>query len=122
MVFGKTRADMGTAALPWSAVVAMVRFTRPGSALYTVINDDPFTYTDHLLMDLYDVAALLLWAKSADAQKGRNRPKPRPRPGVKAAGPEEKHFGSVESAVPVDEFHARWAAAVAAQGGGADGD
>lgn len=33
-----------------------------------------------VLADLWDVAALLLWARTKDGQRGRNRPAPYPRP------------------------------------------
>ena len=80
---GKTRAQLGTPELPWSAVVALVRHTRPGDALYRESNGElgRWSETEYLLADVIDTLNTLVWFKTKDGQKGHNRPKPYPRPG-----------------------------------------
>ncbi|WP_052372591.1 DUF5361 domain-containing protein [Nocardia otitidiscaviarum] len=53
-----------------------------------------------LLADMVDSLRWLVWAKTKDAQKGRNRPKPVPRPGV--AKPER--IGEKASIADMNEF------------------
>ena len=45
-----------------------------------------WSQTDMLLADIADRLAWLLWAKTKDAETGKNPPKPYPRPGVKREG------------------------------------
>lgn len=103
---GKTRSQIGTPELPWTALVAMVKFSPPGSALYIATHGDPWTYTDHLLADLSDFAAWLAWSKSKAAQQNRDQPKPRPRPGQKRD--DGQTFGSAETAVATTDFQSLW--------------
>lgn len=83
---GKTRSQLGTPDLPWSAVVAMVRHTSRGDALHREVHGDlaRFAEVEYMLADVIDALNTLVWFKTKDGQKGRNRPKPYPRP--QAAG------------------------------------
>lgn len=58
--------------------------------------------SEHLLAGQVDALALLVWAKTKDAQHGRNRPKPIPRPGDQV---QESRFTDVQ-AMPVDDLKA----------------
>lgn len=117
---GFTLADV-PGRVTWADLMAMVRRSPRTSALFqeTFGEQALLSTTDHLLLDLYDLTAMLLWMQSADGQKGRNRPKPRKRPGAKddtrsladlepgaLREPGEFSAGSAETAMTITEFDA----------------
>lgn len=111
---GFTLADI-PGRVSWRAVKSMVKHSGPDSALHRwVTRKQPprWGYTEYLLADLIDLVALLWWAKTEDGQKNRNRPKPTPRQGVKAPTTDVVLGGK---GVPVEDYPALWAAAVARQ-------
>jgi len=59
--------------------------------------DEYWTPERHMLADLIDIGAQLLWAKTEDARRGINRPQPIPRPGVTG----EKRYGTPMTATEV---------------------
>ncbi|RTE50388.1 DUF5361 domain-containing protein [Actinobaculum sp. 352] len=79
----------------------IVRQSPQDSALHRAMHgeDALWDMDAQLLAHIADHVAWLVWAKTADGQKGRNRPKPIPRPGVEPAQGGERHIGT---AAPVD--------------------
>ncbi|MEJ6547996.1 DUF5361 domain-containing protein [Corynebacterium sp. USCH3] len=73
-------------------VWVMLSCAAPGSAVARLTDegDRSWTLTDHLMATLVDVANLLLWSKTEDAQHKRNQPERVPRPGDEYEG---KHRG-----------------------------
>jgi hypothetical protein len=110
---GFTLADIPSR-VTWRAVKVRYEHADQGDALYREAHGEiaAWSDTEYLLADLCDLAALLLWSKTADAQKGKGAPKPRPRPGVK---PVVDGIALGSGGVPVDEFPQRWAEAVQRQ-------
>jgi Family of unknown function (DUF5361) len=79
-------ADVGTERLPMDQFIPFVVYSPPGTAVYYVTHKG-WSVTDHLLADLVDLTATLLWAKTKDAHQKvpRHKPKPIDRPGKAAA-------------------------------------
>ncbi|APE37665.1 hypothetical protein BOX37_31210 [Nocardia mangyaensis] len=75
---------LATDALTWGDLKAVITCSPRTSALYRVRHPSEHEWhLDRLLLaDMADSLRWLVWAKSADAQQGRNRPEPIPRPGV----------------------------------------
>ncbi|APE37664.1 hypothetical protein BOX37_31205 [Nocardia mangyaensis] len=73
---------LGTDALTWCNLKAVITCSPSTSALYRVRNlSEHEWHLDRLLLtDVVDFLRWLVWAKSADAQQGRNRPEPIPAP------------------------------------------
>ncbi|WP_166655849.1 DUF5361 domain-containing protein [Nocardia ignorata] len=84
IALGLRLRNLGTDDLSWGDLKAVVSCSPRTSALFRVRN--PHEYEWHLdrmlLADMSDSLRWLVWAKSSDAQHGRNRPEPIPRPGV----------------------------------------
>ena len=67
-----------------------------------------WTVSDHKLTDLIDLTKWLVWAKSKDAETGRNKPKPEPRPTDGADKKTTAAAGeSVASVMSIAEFNKR---------------
>jgi hypothetical protein len=77
--------DLGTSALPWYRLRAIVTYLPPTSALARSIHGEKalWTTTDHLLAAAVDALASGNWQRGGG--KGK-RPKPLPRPGETDAG------------------------------------
>ncbi|WP_336086205.1 DUF5361 domain-containing protein [Nocardia sp. SSK8] len=87
----------------WGDLKAIVGYSPRTSALYRARNrgEHEWHLDRMLLADMADSLRWLVWAKSADAQHGRNRPEPIPRPGVK---PTAERIGSPMGIGNVNEF------------------
>lgn len=98
---GKQLEDLGTPALSWANFAAIVAWLPPASALGRTFNPDwMWGLQEMLLADVVDSLRWLVWAKTKDAQKGRNRPKPVPRPGV----PKPERIGDKASVADMNQF------------------
>lgn len=121
---------LGTRRLRWRLLVSVVKYAPPDSALMraTFGAQVAWSTTEHLLASLVEMVNWLVWAKTEDAQHGRNRPKPIQRPGVARQDGQVLGKGGFAT---YDEFKARYAQIAAAQvaaraaqeadGGGSDG-
>lgn len=49
---------------------------------------------EHLLAEIADASAWLVWSKTKDAERNRNKPRPIPRPGITPDETDTRHFGS----------------------------
>lgn len=104
---GLNLRDVGTPALTWADLLAIVKDNPEDSALTRSVNGTTpeqrmWTMDRLLLAEAVDTLRLLMWAKTEDGQKGRNRPPKIPRPGVDDRDVEA--IGSKESALPADEI------------------
>lgn len=79
--------DLGTDALTWSDLQAIVVWSGPESALSRAYRGDdwPWGLQEMLTAAMVDGIRWLVWSKTSDAQHKRNQPKPIPRPGVQQA-------------------------------------
>ena len=104
MTRGFTLADIPVR-VTWRALIAMVRRSRHGSAVFHEIAGDAGDWgpLENIAATQLDVLNTIAWLNS-DTKKN---PKPQPvkRPGAATAA---ETFGSKESAVPESEFWARW--------------
>ncbi|WP_431953980.1 DUF5361 domain-containing protein [Nocardia lijiangensis] len=77
---------LGTEALTWADLKAIVRHLPLESALLRVMYPDAHQWQvgQHLLAEVADSLRWLMWAKTDDGRRGRNRPDLIPRPGVKS--------------------------------------
>lgn len=96
--------DVGTQGFTWNDLIVIIRQIPEKSALMRSKHPDIYNWgqAEHLLADIFDVASLLLWAKTKDGQKNRNRPDPYPRPGVE----KPERIGDKANAISVDEMNA----------------
>ena len=107
---GFTYADVGSR-VTWRALYAMVRHTRRGTALYSVVFGEAGQWgpAEHLTASLVDIQQVMLWMKTQDGQDGTNRPTPVRRPGAEAPEDQDtQHFGSSADAILVSEWDAWW--------------
>ena len=75
--------DLGTDALSWDDLNAIVECLPPDSAVARAANPQwMWGLPEMLLADVVDSLRWLAWAKTRDGQRNRNRPKPVPRPGI----------------------------------------
>lgn len=93
--------------LTWGDLLAIVRHLPESSALQRAVNGPDaaeWSVTNHLLANVADSAAWLVWSKTSDASRKppRNQPKPIPRPGVEDTS--KKQIGS--DALPAAEMAA----------------
>ena len=99
------------ARVTWRALVALVKFSKPGSALYLVTADKetPWPRQDQLSAYLIDAINNLGWMyQSANSKDSVPRPPPFPQPGAEPVkDPNAQHFGS--DPIPADEFDSWWA-------------
>lgn len=92
---------LGTEALTWGDLSAVIACLPPDSALFRAKRPDwMWGLPEMLAADIADSLRWLMWAKTKDAQKGRNAPKPIPRPGI--ARPER--IGAKASVAEMNEF------------------
>ncbi|MGI5222493.1 DUF5361 domain-containing protein [Nocardia sp. CA-290969] len=93
--------QLGTEALTWCDFRAIFAYPHPDMAVTRAMRPDEWQWglTEQLLASAVDALTLLVWAKTKDAQKGRNRPKPIPRPGI--ARPER-----IGDAMSIEELNA----------------
>jgi hypothetical protein len=102
-LLGLRLRQLGTDTLNWGDLKAIVSCSPRSSALHRVRNSGEHEWhLDRLLLaDMADSLRWLVWAKSSDAQQGRNRPEPIPRPGVKST---VERIGSSTSIGSVNEL------------------
>lgn len=92
---------LGTEALTWGDLSAVIAHLPVESATFRAVKTDwMWGLPEMLFADIADSLHWLVWAKTTDAQKGRNHPKPIPRPGVK--GPER--IGDKTSLAQMNQF------------------
>lgn len=95
----------------WRALLAMVKYSKPGSALYLVTSDEDTLWPrqEQLTAYLIDAIRDLGWLYQSANSKGKvPRPQPFPRPGVEpVADPDAQHYGS--DPIRADEFESWWA-------------
>lgn len=97
--------DVGSEALTWGDMLAIVRASPPGTGMYRVLSPGGagWTTTDYVLADVFDaIAALRVTVVRSQGGKAR-RPKPYPRPGVKPTHTDSKTFGYTP--MPIDELN-----------------
>ncbi|MFC4123703.1 DUF5361 domain-containing protein [Nocardia rhizosphaerae] len=85
ITMGLKLRNLGTDELSWGDLKAVISCSPHTSALYRARQprEHEWRLDRMLLADIADSLRWLVWAKSSDAQHGRNRPEPIPRPGVK---------------------------------------
>jgi hypothetical protein len=72
---------LGSDQLTWRDLLVVVKHAQPGSAIAANVDARmSWTPDQYLLASTVDALNLLLWAKTKDAQTGRNKPNPIPRP------------------------------------------
>ncbi|WP_324188420.1 DUF5361 domain-containing protein [Nocardia higoensis] len=85
IALGLRLRQLGTDVLSWRDLLAIIRWLPAESALLRSM--DPvgsrWQVSQHLLAEMTDSLRWLVWAKTPDAQQGRNRPEPIARPGKK---------------------------------------
>lgn len=93
--------DLGTEALTWDDLNAVLTCLLPDAALARAINPQwVWGLPEMLAADIADSLRWLVWAKTKDAAKGRNQPKPIPRPGVK----QPERIGTRTSVADMNKF------------------
>ncbi|WP_156769449.1 DUF5361 domain-containing protein [Nocardia sp. 852002-20019_SCH5090214] len=98
--------DLGTDALTWGDLKAIVAHLGEDSALGLAMNpppdEAPWTRMEMLVAEAVDTLHLLWWAKTEAGQKNRNRPARIPRPGVE---PVIKRYGDAPMSIEdMDKF------------------
>nr|WP_196149651.1 DUF5361 domain-containing protein [Nocardia bovistercoris] len=94
---------LGTEELTWRDLKAVIVCAPTDSALARVRRPDEHQWglEQHLLADMADSLRWLVWAKTKDAQRGRNQPERIPRPGLKSTA---ERYGTAASIVDMDDF------------------
>jgi Family of unknown function (DUF5361) len=112
--------DIESGRLSLRVVLAMVKHAKPDSAIYRAVNGvmAAWSMDQAMLARISNSLSWLVWAKTDDGQHNRNRPKPILPPWLEEApAPNTSTFGR-GSAVPKDEFWARWHEGNTDEGGG----
>ena len=95
----------------WRALLAMVKYSRPGSAMYLEASDEDTQWPrqEQLTAFLIDAISDLGWMYQSANSKGKvARPARFPRPGVEpVSDPDAQHYGA--DPIPADEFASWWA-------------
>ncbi|MGN2635339.1 DUF5361 domain-containing protein [Nocardia takedensis] len=89
--------------MTWRDLKVVVACAPPDSALSRARRPDDHQWQlgQHLLADIADSLRWLVWAKTKDAQRGRNRPDRIPRPGLKSTA---ERYGSAAPLTDMNDF------------------
>lgn len=107
IVLGLRWRDVGTKALTWRDLSAIVTAAQPGSAIYRALTAEGsgWTATEYILADVYDaIERVRFYTAGAAGIKRPRKPKPYPRPGVTAKDRDVRTFRTTP--MPIDEMRA----------------